>query len=237
MRTLRRGMKGDDVALWQRWLGVSADGVFGPVTEHATKSWQLAEGLEADGIVGPLSRARAVELGLDPTGGFPERPNGVRRLTNARREALYGSFQYVAAPTDDNPEAIRILDGWEGRNIVRTVVPWPAGTRSVRFHRLGADRLVRLFEAWEAAGLLGDLKTFDGGYAPRFVRGSKTTLSNHSFGTAFDINAKWNARRTLGAPVGVEGSVRRLVPLAVAHGFYWGGWFSTPDPMHFELRE
>lgn len=59
-RVLKRGLHGADVALWQSTIGVlPADGIFGPMTEAATKAWQSAHGLVADGIVGPLSRAAA----------------------------------------------------------------------------------------------------------------------------------------------------------------------------------
>ncbi len=59
-RVLKRGLYGADVALWQSAIGVApADGIFGPMTEAATKAWQSAHGLVADGIVGPLTRAAA----------------------------------------------------------------------------------------------------------------------------------------------------------------------------------
>lgn len=51
-RVLRQGMRGDDVAEWQRVVGVSADGVYGPATNRATRAWQSARGLTADGVVG-----------------------------------------------------------------------------------------------------------------------------------------------------------------------------------------
>jgi hypothetical protein len=77
--------------------------------------------------------------------------------------------------------------------------------------------------------------SFAGGFEPRFVRGSRTTLSNHSFGSAFDINAEWNARGHRPALVGEKGSTRELVPIAHDWGFWWGGHFSTSDGMHFEV--
>jgi putative chitinase len=58
VRTLRRGMKGDDVARMQKALGVAADGDFGPGTLTVVKKWQRANGLEADGIVGPKTQAK-----------------------------------------------------------------------------------------------------------------------------------------------------------------------------------
>lgn len=57
-RTLRRGMKGDDVKRMQRVLGVTADGDFGFGTDAALKKWQRANGLTADGIAGPRTQAK-----------------------------------------------------------------------------------------------------------------------------------------------------------------------------------
>lgn len=37
----------------QRAVRVTADGLFGPITERAVRSYQEHHGLEADGIVGP----------------------------------------------------------------------------------------------------------------------------------------------------------------------------------------
>jgi hypothetical protein len=91
-----------------------------------------------------------------------------------------------------------------------------------------------LFRAWEDAGLRNRLLTWAGGFVPRFVRGSRTTLSNHAWGTAFDVNVAWNARGAMPALRGEKGSVRELVPIANDFGFYWGGHFSRRDGMHFE---
>jgi peptidoglycan hydrolase-like protein with peptidoglycan-binding domain len=52
-RVLREGMRGTDVAGWQKLVGVKTDGVFGPATKAATIKFQTAAGLSADGIVGP----------------------------------------------------------------------------------------------------------------------------------------------------------------------------------------
>lgn len=57
-RTLRKGMKGDDVAKMQKVLGVTADGDFGFGTQTAVKKWQKLNGLVADGIVGPATLAK-----------------------------------------------------------------------------------------------------------------------------------------------------------------------------------
>lgn len=60
-RTLRKGMKGDDVAEMQKVLGITADGDFGFGTQTAVKKWQKTNGLVADGIVGPATQAKMFE--------------------------------------------------------------------------------------------------------------------------------------------------------------------------------
>jgi len=70
------------------------------------------------------------------------------------------------------------------------------------------------------------------------VRGSRKTLSNHAYGTAFDINAGWNPMGRTPPVVKKEGSVRRLVETANVYGFYWGGHYpNRPDGMHFEAAK
>jgi hypothetical protein len=70
---------------------------------------------------------------------------------------------------------------------------------------------------------------YAGCYYPRFIAGT-TTLSNHAFGLALDINAVENQRGTAG----------RLDPGVVQAfekwGFTWGGTWHYTDPMHFELN-
>ncbi|WP_435769573.1 M15 family metallopeptidase [Nocardioides sp. SYSU DS0651] len=70
---------------------------------------------------------------------------------------------------------------------------------------------------------------YAGCYYPRFIAGS-TTLSNHSFGLAFDINVPGNQRGTVGE------LDRGVVAIFKRWGFAWGGDWSWTDPMHFELE-
>ena len=53
MQTLKKGSIGDEVKKLQRLINVSADGVFGSITEEAVKKFQKEQGLTQDGIVGP----------------------------------------------------------------------------------------------------------------------------------------------------------------------------------------
>lgn len=56
VRNLREGMRGADVAKWQRALDVPADGVFGPITARAVNKVKRAHGWPSDGIIGPRVR-------------------------------------------------------------------------------------------------------------------------------------------------------------------------------------
>jgi peptidoglycan hydrolase-like protein with peptidoglycan-binding domain len=55
--TIQQGSSGPAVTKWQTFLGISADGQFGPATKAATQAWQSAHGLTADGVVGPQTWA------------------------------------------------------------------------------------------------------------------------------------------------------------------------------------
>ncbi|MGV3561636.1 MAG: M15 family metallopeptidase [Nocardioides sp.] len=80
------------------------------------------------------------------------------------------------------------------------------------------------------AGLADEINPdeYAGCYYPRFIAGS-TTLSNHSFGTALDLNVPGNLRGTVGE------MDRVVVSIFKKWGFAWGGDWSYTDPMHFEM--
>jgi peptidoglycan hydrolase-like protein with peptidoglycan-binding domain len=47
---LKRGDNNESVKIWQAFLGVEADGAFGPITETATLNFKISVGLPKDGI-------------------------------------------------------------------------------------------------------------------------------------------------------------------------------------------
>ena len=75
----------------------------------------------------------------------------------------------------------------------------------------------------------------DWGYAFRMVRGSTDKLSNHSSGTAIDLNAPKH-------PLGKVGTfpsekVPMLRALAKKYGLKWGGdYVNRKDEQHFEIN-
>ncbi|MBB5282932.1 hypothetical protein HNQ92_001058 [Rhabdobacter roseus] len=253
MNVLKLGSTGNDVKKWQYFLTGQGfylgaiSGAFDENTFEATKNFQGKYGLNPDGKVGNFSVGQAMLLGFGlladeekdiTSDAFPPKPNFRPLASNEERQKLFGRIEYISEPKPDNPENIKIINNWERDNIIKVNVKQLKqikGTETVYFHKKCANQLVALFDDWEKNNLLHHILTWDGAYNPRFVRGSKSDLSNHTFGTAFDINYAWNKLGAVPALVGQKGSVRELVELAHQHGFYWGGHFTRRDGMHFEV--
>jgi hypothetical protein len=78
----------------------------------------------------------------------------------------------------------------------------------------------------------------DWGYAKRPVRGTTTVYSNHSSGTAMDLNA---TRHPMGVATGRTFTPKQQTAIRKRLKFYdgciaWGGDYKNrPDAMHFEI--
>lgn len=171
----------------------------------------------------------------------PATPERVVTLSNATRERLFGKFTFKATPAPGDLERIFVNPPWPRENIIEVQVPALKKVqnipyRGVALHKLVMPHFEELIAAWEEAGLLSKILTWNGGYVPRFRRGQaeKRVLSSHSWGSAFDCNARWNPFRKPPAALKTEGSVRELAVIAKKLGWVWGGDFRTPDGMHFE---
>jgi len=67
----------------------------------------------------------------------------------------------------------------------------------------------------------------------RLVRGSKTSISNHSWGTAVDL--KIDGVLDERGDGKVQSGLALIAPIFNKHGWYWGAHFNTEDGMHFEI--
>jgi hypothetical protein len=186
-----------------------------------------------------------------------------RQLTYTERTARFPLDFDVQLGRNGKPEA-KVPVAWETANLVR-LGPYSAGEQLVFSPRLNinaAPVFSVLFETLKAAGLLGDIHTYDGGFVVRLKRGvelpkigaSKDAygklLSNHSRGTAIDLNAQWNQMGHPAAGKGTCGYLGRVLEVARAvrvnvetAGHAWpaglvcgADWKGTSiDPMHIEV--
>jgi len=87
--------------------------------------------------------------------------------------------------------------------------------------------LLSAFKKLKDNNLLSELKTFDGCFIIRSVRGTTDQLSTHSYGLAIDLNASENK-------LGMEPKLsKEFVKCFTDAGWSWGGFFKRKDGMHF----
>ena len=122
---------------------------------------------------------------------------------------------------------IRPDPAWVSANITAATMPILG---SVTCHRLLVPQLHAALTEIEAAGLGDLIYQYGGCYVPRFIdRDPTKPLSMHAFGLALDVNTPTNQ-------LGTTGDMDpRVVEIFEKWGFTWGGRWSQPDPMHFEL--
>ena len=161
----------------------------------------------------------ASRLGLDPA------VQQTAFLTGGSVADVVGTFNY------------RVLGGgriapdpaWVAENIGTEPVPILG---SVTCHRAIFPQLRAALQEIVDTGLADriDPDHYAGCYYPRFIAGT-TTLSNHSFGLALDLNVPGNQRGTVGE------MDPGIVAIFERWGFTWGGDWRYTDPMHFELAQ
>jgi hypothetical protein len=255
MNQLKKGDKGPKVKAWQYFLigqgynNIIADGIFGPKTEEATKDFQRKNNLVANGIVENFTYGKAMQLGFlliknttdnsKESINWPPKPN-FKPLTPLQIQTIFGKIEYIV--DNKNSSNIIITNNWEKENLITVEISQlknigPYFTNKIRVHKKVANQFKELFNEWQKAKLIDRILSYDGSFNPRFIRGSSSTLSNHTYGIAFDINAKYNSLGKVPALINQEGCVRELVPIANQLGFYWGGHFSRFDGMHFEIAK
>jgi hypothetical protein len=197
--------------------------------------------------------------GLD----FPRKPNNLSSPDNASRNRDFTCFKFIQRPLDQRPDTEAIVikgscngqeSDWAAAHIIDIEMPQLKFARGfngrIRCHSKSAPLLTKLFAQWEKDDLLHLIISYEGCFVPRYKRkqappgtgghSEKSSLevpqlSNHSFGSAFDINFVDNQLGAVPAQVGRRGATRELVAAANGLGIYWGGHFGTQDGMHFEI--
>lgn len=124
------------------------------------------------------------------------------------------------------PESEKFMTVWD----VPAELEIGAIPRRLYCNKLMIDPLSKAFRNLIDRGFVHELKTWDGCFNIRQKRGSNS-LSLHSWGVAIDVNAAWNK---MGAPPTLSPG---FVKCFTDAGFDWGGEWSNPDGMHFQLKE
>ncbi|MXG91469.1 M15 family peptidase [Nocardioides sp. YIM 123512] len=177
---------------------------------------RLTDVLGKDAAVTPVDKAS--RIGLDPNTAQ------VAVVTGTVADAV-GVFRYTVI----GGGRIAPEPAWVSSHISTEAVPILG---SMTCNTLMFPQLKAALQEIVDRGLASEIHPdeYAGCYYPRFIAGS-TTLSNHSFGLAFDINVPGNGRGTVGA------INRDVVQIFKDWGFDWGGDWSYTDPMHFEMAQ
>ena len=151
-------------------------------------------------------------------------PNKNWVLPNALVKKIFGDFQIK----ERDGTWITTEPSWREQNIQVKRVPILGNTRC---HRLMWEPLEGALNQILEEGLAStlsvqDFKKSGGCYAPRRINrfDAGGSISRHAWGIAIDINTKSSYHP-------------RVVEIFNSWGFAWGGTWTSPDEMHFELRD
>jgi hypothetical protein len=153
-------------------------------------------------------------------------PSGRTFFTGTSAQKAIGTFSFTV-----NPDGTINQDRkWVNTHLATERMPIIG---SVRCHKVMLPQLRAALEDIQSQGLAHLLKPEQTGrcYQPRFVAKDPVNhaLSKHAWGLAIDVNVYDNP----------EGAKPKLDPRIVAifekWGFRWGGRWTKPDGMHFEL--
>jgi hypothetical protein len=181
----------------------------------------LDEGADPEAVLSALEQATGL-----PGEVIPEPQTRRAFLGGDETNEAFEPFTYVSL----GDGMIDIDPDWVRRNIVRAEVPVFRG--EVVCHRLMIPQLRGALQEIVDRGLdhLIDTSDYGGCWVPRHILFNPgRPLSMHAWGLAIDFNVQTNM---YGASPQMD---RRIVEIFERWGFAWGGHWSTPDGMHFEL--
>lgn len=194
-----------------------------------------------------MGRSKLVMIGVDHTAALPQVSRRIRSsLKGARLQPLTARRKTRGRAPRATGNASGSLIGVMNFTVARGgfISPDPAWVRAniadftvpivgmVRCHRVMAYQLHAALSEVVERGLADEIRPDDYGgcFVPRFIdRDPSKPLSMHAFGLAIDFNVSTNRLGTYGD------FDARVVAIFERWGFRWGGRWSRPDPMHFEL--
>ncbi|MDD4801931.1 MAG: peptidoglycan-binding protein [Syntrophomonas sp.] len=213
------------------------DGIFGPNTYNAVVNFQKNQGLIPDGIVGPNSKAALNTKTSNITVSRSGQTDTRKYPKISKYNGIYGQFHY----RELSGGSIEVDPVWTKNNIV--IINLPGLNRNVQVHKLAADNFIKAFTYikngtatinGKRVPLLSLIKTMDGTWVTRHVNWNPAKgLSNHSWGTAIDINAANHFRYVSPAREPNDPNLILWEKAFKPAGFSWGNSYS--DSMHYEL--
>jgi len=225
-RFFRHGDKGHRVEIIQERLKdlgfyeFKVDGDFGPKTEHSVKEFQMSAKMNADGVVGPMTwKALGLEQPSISTNTALATPNGIDQIYSVFGDPLEPGYWKEHGGFCETPPELNhcFTYEWEGKN-------------GFWCHKLMVAPFQKALNGVVKAGLADKLKTFDGCFNVRYIRGRKN-LSTHSWAISIDLNS---AENRLGAEPKMHPGI---VSCFENNGFVWGGRFKRKDGMHFQYAK
>lgn len=253
---------GDKPAATTAYVDLELDGEADSLVPDNGGSENTEQNPAADTITGspppadisaPANKETSKPVSIKPDTTTPEttsKPsyssNTISRGTDTSKYPLvskmngsYGQFHY----RNLSGGRIEVDPQWISANIV--TITLPGLNRKVQVHREAADNFIKAFTYikngtatvnGKQVSLLSLVKTMDGTWVTRHVNWDPSRgLSNHSWGTAIDINAADHFRY-------VDPSWERNDPNLILWekafkpaGFSWGNSYS--DSMHYELLD
>lgn len=212
---LRIGSDGNAVFELQKMLAAKgfspgvADGKFGDNTKKAVIAFQKANRLNADGIVGEVTYKALFGKSMP----LPTIPSVIYQRDLMK---LFG-----------DPHESSFETTWLTTTQVDLVLKRPM----IYCHKLMVEPLQQAVAKLRERKLTDEWHTYDGCFCVRYMRGG-SSLSVHSWGLAIDINAAEN-------PFGADDfqMTEEFANCFKEVGFTWGGDWSYPDAMHYQLAK
>ncbi|HKQ05371.1 MAG TPA: peptidoglycan-binding protein [Blastocatellia bacterium] len=159
-------------------------------------------------------------------------------IPNGINQGVSPAHQHTMLALLGSPRGSFAADCQEVTNptLARLIVTEDLGPFRVHGLRPAVETLQAIFadikrenpEVFAALGTAGML-------CARFVRGSQTSISNHSWGTAIDLKLKGQLDARGNGKV--QAGLAAIAPIFNRHGYFWGAGFPTEDGMHFEASD
>lgn len=158
-------------------------------------------------------------------------PANINEGLNSARQITMLSL--LGNPRGDYDQTCRPITNTRLRNLV---VTQNVGSFRVTGLAPAVESLIKVIDdiRTEEPKVFEDLGTA-GMLCARFVRGSTSSISNHSWGTAIDLNL--NGQLDNPGNGLTQRGLAQIAPIFNRHKWYWGAAFPREDSMHFELSD